>query len=124
VRPFGLGEPLERTRGHEGLRQPVVLLGRSVAPVDVIGLRETRYLVYPRPQARVVRGGLVRGCGVCHGCFKRSLDAFGALRKPTRASVGLIVCRKLCLGNYAASSAYSTFDSAPWIGSPGLLRGT
>ena len=47
VRTLGLVEPGERARGDQLRGQPVVLLGRAVAPVDRVGLQHCGPLVDP-----------------------------------------------------------------------------
>ena len=50
------------------LRELLVLVIRAVAPVDVVGLGQRRDLFYPPLQAGMVGTGLVRRCGMGHGC--------------------------------------------------------
>ena len=56
VRPLGLVERGERAGVDELLAQPVVLLGRSVAPRDAVGLQDRCPLVDPTLEAFVARG--------------------------------------------------------------------
>ena len=70
VRPLGVGELLEGARLDERLAEPVVLLGRAVAPVDVVRFGERGDLSYPGKQALVGRGG---GSGRVHR-LKQLLD--------------------------------------------------
>ncbi len=62
-----VGQTLERPRRHQRLGQLLVLLVGPVAPVHVVGLCQRGDLVYPLPQAHVVRGGLTLRCGMGHG---------------------------------------------------------
>ena len=55
VRALGLGEALERPGVDEHLAEPVVLLGRAVAPVDVVGLGQRGGLLHPGHQLLVLR---------------------------------------------------------------------
>ena len=57
VRPLGLGQPGEGALVHQQLAQPVVLLGRTVAPLDRVGGGERRHLLHPGDQLAIVGGG-------------------------------------------------------------------
>ena len=57
VRPLGVGELGEGALVDQELTEPVVLLGRAVAPLDLVRLGECRHLVHPFDQLLVVGGG-------------------------------------------------------------------
>ena len=75
VRALGVGEALERPGVDELLAEPVVLLGRAVAPVDLVGLGRARRSPPPRPAASDSSVGAVvsvatKGRAPC-GCGRR-----------------------------------------------------
>jgi hypothetical protein len=57
ARALGLRQAPERARVDELLAQPVVLLRRSVAPVDRVGLRQRGDLLHPGHELLVLRRG-------------------------------------------------------------------
>ena len=65
VGALGVGEPLEGARVHQPLRQAVVLLGRAVAPVHLVGLGQRGDLLHPGLQLLVLGGdgALAHGFG-------------------------------------------------------------
>ncbi len=91
VGALGVGELLEGPRVDELLAEEVVLLGRAVAPVDRIRLRERCELLDPLEQLRVGRGRRV-GADVrfAHWCCCSFLLVRGlvATRMRERANAG------------------------------------